>query len=78
MLQCPAGLGENSRNVLNSSLETRLMELCRAASGQIPISVAEGWRLLFTDGAWLSGFQPTLPCSTKEGTGMRWARVWPS
>lgn len=52
VLQCPAGLGENSRNVLNSSFETRLMELCRAASGQIPISVAEGWRLLFTDGSW--------------------------
>lgn len=52
VLQCPAGLGENSRNILNSSFETRLMELCRAASGQIPISVAEGWRLLFTDGAW--------------------------
>lgn len=62
MLQCPAGLGENSRNVLNSSFETRLMELCRAASGQIPISVAEGWGLssqMELGGLWLPAY-PTL------------------
>lgn len=70
-LQRPAGLGENSRNVKNSSFETRLMKLCRAASGQIPLSAAEGWRLFFTDGAWGS-----LVSSLLYPAALRRARGW--